>query len=360
MLADERKRTTALWRIIASCAMGLALWPHHAVRADDATNLEQAGVHFDRGIELIEENAYDAAAVELERAYQLSHDDTVLYNLGMAYAAAGRPVEASAALARYLEHTRATLPAQEVGRIEDELRRQNARIGSLALDVDPQGARIEIDGRLIGTTPLTQPIALAVGRHDVQVTASDYETATETVAIAGQQQLQVRFVLTKKPGAPLPSPTPLRAVTAAPQQRAQVAYAPSSGASSQRPIAYAIGGVGIGAGVAALVVYLVGDARHDEWQTEKLAIDGLAEMAASEPYDAETDREIIQRTVDNNRLLKSVWQLDTLATGLAIGGGALLTTGVVLLLTASNDGEPAKATAALALQGTTFQLTVRY
>src|SRR5262245_60503113 len=171
-------RVLALWLgLMCGASAVAAAQPQPQPQADPTVDRAQASKHFDRGLELIERGAYPEAVAQFERAYQLSKNDAVLHNLGMAYAAAGRPVEAAATLARYLTSQGAGLEAGERARIEAELQRQRAQIGEIAIQVKPDGARIEIDDRKRGTSPLARALFLPVGEHTIVASHPDYESA---------------------------------------------------------------------------------------------------------------------------------------------------------------------------------------
>ena len=65
-----------------------------AARAQEAPNPSEAARHFDRGYLLAQQGSLEAAIAEFKQAYALSPHPSVLYNLGQAYAASGRAVEA--------------------------------------------------------------------------------------------------------------------------------------------------------------------------------------------------------------------------------------------------------------------------
>src|SRR5262245_61199389 len=96
-------------RSVASVALAVLLASTAAFADDDPHSA--AREHFARGVELVDEGAFEQAAHEFQRAYDLEPNAAVLYNMGQAFAAAGRPVEAVSALARYLEAGGAAIPS---------------------------------------------------------------------------------------------------------------------------------------------------------------------------------------------------------------------------------------------------------
>jgi len=130
--------------------------PAHA--QDDARS--QAAEHFDRGIAFFNEQRFDAALAELARAYELFPAYQTLYNLARVHAALGQSVEAARAYERYLAEAGAEINARRRREAEAALAEQRARIGTLTVVTDVEGARIGIDGVDVAPTPLSAPIPL--------------------------------------------------------------------------------------------------------------------------------------------------------------------------------------------------------
>ena len=71
---------------------------------------------------------------------------------------------------------------------------RDAHLGSVYVDSRPRGARVSIDGRLVGTTPLSVP-ELAAGEHRVQVELAGYLTHASMVTVRGGEQSRVTVTL---------------------------------------------------------------------------------------------------------------------------------------------------------------------
>ena len=80
---------------------------------------------------------------------------------------------------------------------------------AVALESDPAGARVALEGRLLGETPLT--VQLPVGSHAVEVAKAGFSPETLSVTVAGGETEVRRFRITLKP---------LKAVEAASTARA--------------------------------------------------------------------------------------------------------------------------------------------
>lgn len=76
-----------------------------------------------------------------------------------------------------------------------------SRRGIVVVDSRPRGARVSIDGRLVGTTPFTLS-AVSAGRHTVRLELEGYRPVTAPVTVTGGQESRVAVTLepTRRPG----------------------------------------------------------------------------------------------------------------------------------------------------------------
>jgi len=73
---------------------------------------------------------------------------------------------------------------------------QSTEPGTLVIDSRPQGATVSVDGRAVGTTPITIGDVRA-GNHSVQITRDGYRTWSASVDIKGGEQNRVTASLEK-------------------------------------------------------------------------------------------------------------------------------------------------------------------
>lgn len=69
--------------------------------------------------------------------------------------------------------------------------------GAIYADSRPRGARVLVDGRLIGTTPLRLPDVVA-GRHEVRLELEGYRPVTTPVTVSGGREARVAVTLTRR------------------------------------------------------------------------------------------------------------------------------------------------------------------
>ncbi len=130
--------------------------------------------HFARGVDLARAGEFDAAATEFDEAYRMSPNYAVLYNLGQAYVALGKPVEAVAAFETYLISGGAKVEPRRRQEVEDLVALNKKRIGYVSFAVDPVGSEIFVDGRSIAARSTNGPVGFVVGVHGVTVDVPGY------------------------------------------------------------------------------------------------------------------------------------------------------------------------------------------
>jgi hypothetical protein len=62
--------------------------------------------------------------------------------------------------------------------------------GSIYVDSRPRGARVFIDGKQVGTTPMRIP-ELGIGSHVVRIELPDHRTWTTSTRVAAGQETRV-------------------------------------------------------------------------------------------------------------------------------------------------------------------------
>jgi hypothetical protein len=153
----------------------------------------EAKERFGRGIDLYGQGDYGGALAEFKRAYDLAPYAVILYNLGLTYAALGRPVEAADAMQRVVDHP-GSLSSERLAKARATLREESARIAELTVEANVEGARIEIDGAEVATTP-AKPIRIKGGPHRIGVVLSGYAPSRKEIDVAAGAREKIRFEL---------------------------------------------------------------------------------------------------------------------------------------------------------------------
>ncbi|MDI1479789.1 hypothetical protein [Polyangium sp. y55x31] len=108
------------------------------------------------------------ALPDLERAFELSGDVTILGDLGLALQAAGRLDEAWLALHRFRVEARAAYEPVRA-RIDAALGELSGKLGGLVVEGGVPGALVLVRGQIAAKLPMTSPIYLAPGDVSVVV-----------------------------------------------------------------------------------------------------------------------------------------------------------------------------------------------
>jgi hypothetical protein len=175
-------------------ALCLGTLTAHAAEPDAAVKAE-AAKRFDRGLQLFNEGDNAGALAEFRQVYTTMPNPVVLYNIGLVYAAMGRPVDAVDALKQVVSASSLS-PAQHE-RAQSTLADQEARIGRLSITTVPAGAHISVDNVDVATTPLSGPLRVAAGSHVVGAIAEGYALARKEVVVAGNADASLSFELVR-------------------------------------------------------------------------------------------------------------------------------------------------------------------
>jgi tetratricopeptide (TPR) repeat protein len=269
-------------------------------RACAADAVETAKEHFARGVVLTDHSDHQGALQAFQAAYAACPHFALWYNIGQALIDLDRPLEAVAALSRYLREGQDQIPPERIDWVEEQIRLLEDLVGGLRVATTPPGALITIDGRAIGRTPLAQLIRLEPGEHKIWATLDDYEPATSTVIIGRGKRHEVALhlvpLLVDIPP-PLPRPSRLR-----------------------EALPYLLIGAGVLSAAGAGGAYLWERRAYDRWQDAQPAVQNS--QPGSPDY--------AKAAKESNRLAASVTSAKYATVGLAIGSGVLLTTGALL------------------------------
>jgi len=304
-----------------------------APQAAQANEKEEARKHYDRAIELVDDNQLEGAIVEFQRSYDLTHHFAVLYNIGQVFVSLAKPVEAVDAYERYLMGGANKIPAARRAEVEQEIARQKVRIATLEIRGLPEGAAVRVDGKEIGKAPLAAPLRVGVGTHTIAASAEGYDPADTEVTVAGEDQRVVDLVLTKHvvepPPPPVAPPAPIAPPVVAPVASPPIVSAAVEPVTKEQPInklriagivTGAVGVAGMAAGVAC-------------WATAKSRHNSAVNSFNQNPNDESRA----------NQLQSQAQDYMTAANVSFIAGGALTALGVVMSLytVIVPDGQPA-------------------
>lgn len=146
---------------------------------------KDASEHFRRGVDLFQEGDFRSALVEFQRANEIVPDYRLLYNIGMCHLQLLDYVEATQTFERYLAEGGSAIEPGRRAEVEGSLGLLRDRLARLEIIVNMVGAKVFVDDRLIGVSPLSGPVVVNVGRHRVQARNAAGLSAEQTITVAG-------------------------------------------------------------------------------------------------------------------------------------------------------------------------------
>ena len=157
--------------------------------------LKEAGERYARGLALYGDGEFLLALVEFERAYQLSNNYKVLFNIGQVRIQLGRYAKAKEALEEYLKAGASSLSAERTAAVNRDLATLAERTATLNVVLSEAGADISLDGKVIATSPLTSPLIVDAGEHNLVLHKAGFYDSARSVTLAGHDHLDLKVDL---------------------------------------------------------------------------------------------------------------------------------------------------------------------
>jgi tetratricopeptide (TPR) repeat protein len=159
--------------------------------------VEEARIRYERGLELFNDAEYVLALAEFERAYQISGNYRVLYNIGQVRIQIGRYSRALDALTEYLKKGEGELDEERRAAVEKDLRMLAERTAKLTVRTNEPGAEILVDGIVVGVSPLKEPLVVDAGEHNVGARKVGFQDKFSAVTLAGRHEATLDLPLVK-------------------------------------------------------------------------------------------------------------------------------------------------------------------
>lgn len=187
--------------------------------APSASAMAEAKMRYDRGLKLYDEGNYDAARVEMQRAYELAPTYRILYNLGLVHRQLNDYAASLKAFQQYLVEGGKKVDAKRRAEVEKYLTDLKSHVAMLTIEVDKPGAEVSIDEAAIGTAPLGEPVMVNAGKRRISARLPGRPPETKVVTVAGGDAVTVKLELgepTPDKPPPLPPPPPKPVVSNTP------------------------------------------------------------------------------------------------------------------------------------------------
>jgi len=193
-----------LW--LAASAAAAQTPPGDGAAGADPT--AQAREHFELGLQLMENENWEAALLEFSRSLEMHPTRSALFNAGMCQKALHRYVAALGTFRRWQVQYAESAPQEDREAVERAVAGVQAFVAQVEVSVSLAGAEILVDGNTAGVSPLSEPIVVEIGHHVVEARLGGYEAARDEVAVASRETARVAFDLVPTGGGPAPEGGP--------------------------------------------------------------------------------------------------------------------------------------------------------
>ncbi len=146
--------------------------------------MTQMRAHHRRGIELYDEGDFRLALVEFERAYAISGNYKILFNIGQVHYELRSYAKARLAFEQYLERGGERIDPARRADVERDLATLRTRTATLTVRANVPDAEIAVDDKRIGRAPIEAAIVDA-GIARLKATRPGYDVAIREVTLAG-------------------------------------------------------------------------------------------------------------------------------------------------------------------------------
>ncbi|HET9955745.1 MAG TPA: PEGA domain-containing protein [Polyangiaceae bacterium] len=212
---------------------------------------EEAQLRYSRALELFNEGSFEAASLELRRAYELAPSFRILYNIGLVNTELNDYAAALSAFERYLADGGPNVPPERQAEVRQQIERLSGRVGFLTVTTDPAGADVTLDDLPLAKSPIATPIRVNAGRRRISVAMTGRLPQTRVIEVAGGDRVNLTFELNE----PQSSAPPSRPLLTDLQPPSSSPAAPS--APPPRAVPWAMWGVtgalAVGAGTLGII-----------------------------------------------------------------------------------------------------------
>jgi hypothetical protein len=302
-----------------------------------AESKAEAEALFDRGLELMRQGDFSQSCQLLEQSQRIDPGVGTLLYLGECYEKGGRLASAWATFREATSAARASGQVDRARQGQDRADRLSPRLAKLKIVVDDvnrniQGIEVKRSGASVSSALWGVPAPVDPGDHVIIVSAPGFETYTQTVNVKGEGAVvEVKVpALVESTAQPAPAPTsgeptgePAPGGATPPADSGAVEVSDGSG---QRTVGYIVSGVGVlGLGLGGYF--------------------GLRAINKNSDAERECPRGDRCDTQLGVTFTEEAQDAAVVSNVAFAAGGALLATGIVLLLTAPSSAESPPATA---------------
>ncbi|MGA7123802.1 MAG: tetratricopeptide repeat protein [Polyangiaceae bacterium] len=182
MQSNLSRAALSLFLSIGTGALAAPVWA-----ADPAPrSAEDASEHYRRGLTFFRDKNYTAALAEFRRAYEISPNPQVLYNLGQIQMSLHDAAGALKSYQRYLQDGGDSVPNDRRAEVESAIASLKGRVAQIAIRTNAPTGDIAIDDEIVAHLPLQGPVLVTAGRRHVTLIRSGQEVISRWVELAAE------------------------------------------------------------------------------------------------------------------------------------------------------------------------------
>jgi PEGA domain len=196
-------------RILSVCVLAALLARSSASRADEDALSDTARELFLKGVKAWEQQKWDQCRAALLAAFAIKRHTQIAGNLADCELRLGKDRDAAEHAWFFAHGLRPDAPTERRAAAEALLKQAQAKVGTLVVTVDADGADVLVDGQSAGKTPLRGPVFVEPGRHVVEALRAGGPGAQATADVGAGETREVELMVNRQEKPPPPPPPPL-------------------------------------------------------------------------------------------------------------------------------------------------------
>jgi tetratricopeptide (TPR) repeat protein len=177
--------------LVAGLLLFLSSFAMAASSAENSNATEKARASFHHAVQLYNEGSFEAALAEFRKAYDLTPNYRLLYNIAQTYFDLHDYVSSSKNLKQYMQEGGGEISAARRAEVNDLAQKLEDRIAYVEVVCNVEGADIRVDDMSVGMSPLPAAIPVNAGPRRVSAVKAGYAVATRMITVVGKEKSTV-------------------------------------------------------------------------------------------------------------------------------------------------------------------------
>jgi hypothetical protein len=151
----------------------------------------QAASDYDSGRILYDDQDYAGASLKFQRAYADSKDPRLLWNVAASEKNLRHYANVLRLLERYIAEAEGSIPHAQRREVDDVIQTVRLLISTLHLSVDQPEVAISVDGVVVGSSPLMEPLWVDLGRRELLLHKPGFQDQRIVQEFAGGSEVSL-------------------------------------------------------------------------------------------------------------------------------------------------------------------------